>query len=572
MHWRKRNLLCLLVLITLPLLAYPLSWSPSTVTGYRFSLSLPIEVGVLVVLLFGTARMLWCGEALRFPKAILAPSGLVVLSWLLAVRCSQQPFWSVGILAACASNVAILLLSSQFPEPRLSTLAWAWLATATIVAVNGLLRLGHDEMLSTVGNRNFLGAYLAASVLIGVGLWNWRATLCCAVLVLALVFTRSRGAWVALGLMGIGWLVLSGTRGQIWKSAMAILIIATTAWFERGYIVQEWQTDVRPLIWRGTLAMSRSRWLFGHGLGTFAFNYPRFRPPEYFRLPKAANLTDHAHNELLETLAEQGAVGLVATIWLWVAALRLGWQRLRQPNAQARLRAGLLAATVLLMLHGMVDVDLRHPPNQTLLWLLMGIISSGGTDDQEMRFALHDPLVRRTLAAVCVAVAVVVGWFFVVPQVRADYWERRARIESERGRLLEAAEDADRALAIQPLRVSARYLLAGILAETPTRQARSRALDEAQRLEALAPDYGDITFNLGQLLVAEQRPGEALEYLQRAIQMNPYNASKRVVLGFALGELGQLVAARAQLQQALTLDPGNEKASALLSEYERRSQ
>lgn len=571
MQWRKRDLLSVLVVNALALLTYPLSWLPSTSTAFRFNLALPMAAVALAILLFGTARTLLVGHVIACPRALIGPCALVVVSGLVAVRFSQQPFYSVGMLTGGAANVAILLLASQFSERRLLTLAWAWLVAATLVAINGLVRLGHGELLSTFGNRNFLGAYLAASLVIGVGVWNWRATPSCVLLVGALVFTQSRGAWLALGLVGLGWLALSGARGQIWKSLVIVLVVGTVAWFGRGYIIQQWQTDVRPLIWRGTLAMSRTRWLFGHGLGTFAIDYPRFRLPEYFRLPKAANLTDHAHNELLETLAEQGVLGLVATVWIWITALRLGSQRLRQTTTYPRLRTGLLAATVLLMVHGMIDVDLRYPPNQTLLWLLMGIISSGGTPDQETRLTPRDPLVRKALAALCIVAAVVVAWFSVVQPVRADYWERQARIEKERGELLAAAEAADRALAIQPLRVGTRYFLAGVLAETPTQQARARAIDEAQRVERLAPDYGDITFNLGQVLVAEHRPGEALEYLQRAVRMNPYNADKRVVLAFARGELGQWTAACEQLEQALTLDPGNTKASALLAEYQRRS-
>jgi tetratricopeptide (TPR) repeat protein len=389
--------------------------------------------------------------------------------------------------------------------------------------------------------------------------------------VVALIFTRSRGAWLALVVMGSVWFAFSSTHGRTWKALALVSVGAALACFGRAYLGQQWRTDVRPLIWRGTMAMSRTRCLLGYGLGTFGINYPRFRPHEYFLLAKAANLTDHVHNELFETLAEQGIVGLAATIWLWVAALRLGLRRLRETNEHRCLRAGLLAATGLFMLHGMVDVDLRYPPNQTLFWFLLGVITCGIPDAQQAKLTLYNQFIRRVLAGACVVAAILVTWLSVVQPIRADFLERRARIEKERGELVAAADAAERALAVQPLRLGTRYFLAGVLAEIPLPEARTRAIGEAQRIEELAPDYADITFNLGQLLVADGRSGEALEYLQRAVESNPYSANKRFVLGLALGELGQMPAARQQLEEAVKIDPHNERALELLAHYGRET-
>jgi O-antigen ligase len=567
----RRGILCLLIVAALPLLSYPLSWLPASSTPFRFNLTLPFATIALATILLVGARALWVGDTIVCPRALLGPCLLLAMSWLLSVRFSRQPFYSVGSLTGCAANIAILLLASQFPERRLSTLARTWLATATFIAANGLFRFGSAEFLSTVGNRNFLGAYLAASVLIGVGLWNYRAAFGCALPMAALVLTGSRGAWLALAVVSSIWFVFSTTRGRIWKALVVVIVGAALALFGHAYIVEQWRTDVRPLIWRGTMAMSRIRPILGHGLATFAINYPKFRPPEYFLLAKAANLTDHAHNELLETLAEQGIVGLVATVWLWVAVLRLGLRRLSETNEHGCLRAGLLAATGLFMLHGMVDVDLRYPPNQTLFWFLLGVIASGGPGDQQAQVTLHNEFARRVLAGACIVAAVVVAWCSVVQPIRADFWERRARIEKERGELVAASDAAERALVFQPLRLGTRYFLAGVLAQMSSPEARARAIDEAQRIEEYAPDYADITFNLGQLLAANHRSGEALEYLQRAVQLNPYNADKRFVLALVLGERGDLTGARKQLDEVVRLDPHNERARALLAHYGREA-
>ncbi|MGH6630341.1 MAG: tetratricopeptide repeat protein, partial [Burkholderiales bacterium] len=98
---------------------------------------------------------------------------------------------------------------------------------------------------------------------------------------------------------------------------------------------------------------------------------------------------------------------------------------------------------------------------------------------------------------------------------------------------------------------------------------RWQAIEQCRRIEELAPDYGDITFNLGQLYLTERQPSEALTYLQRAVEINPYSAAKRFALGAALAELGQPNGAREQLRAALRLSPAHRDAAALLAELDR---
>ena len=149
------------------------------------------------------------------------------------------------------------------------------------------------------------------------------------------------------------------------------------------------------MIWTATLRMIAARPLIGQGLGTYVVEYPHYRLPEYFLRPKATNVTDHAHNELLETAAEQGLIGLAALLWLWAAALGRGVSSCRRQDAgERRCLMGLLGAAGLLMLHGMVDIDLRYPPNQSLLWLLMGLLVGTGSPAVTSHYAT----IRSSLA------------------------------------------------------------------------------------------------------------------------------------------------------------------------------
>jgi O-antigen ligase len=569
------DVLCLLTVALLPLFSYPLSWLPAGWTQFRYVICLPWGAILLCFILLLAAAKLPAARLALPPRNVLWPCGLLVLSWLLSVCLSQNRSFSVLALPAVLGNAALLSVACFFSGTRLRELCWVWLLVASAVAANALLRLGREhEFVSTIGNRNFLGAYLAASIPIAVALRDKRATVLGAVLITALCFTRSRGAWSALAVVGALWATVVWTRGSIRKRLVALAGITGLAvllgLLGRGYAEDVWHTDVRPVIWKGTLHMIAARPVVGHGLGTYWAQYPAFRLPEYFTRPKAGNFTNHAHNELLEVAAEQGIVGLVAVLWLWAAALTAGVRAASPARSGARtmtvqdhLRWGLVGATLVFMLHGMVDVDLRSPPNQTLLWLLLGVLASGSDAPRTLAPIRSQPA-RSVLAGACLLTAVWIFYGGVVQPVRADDWERKARLAEVTGDLNAAARAARQSLEIQPLRVETLYFLAGVLAEDPA--TYQQAIDEGLMIESIAPDYSDLTSNIGELYLKLRQPDRALPFLQRAVKINPYSAPKRFALALALVESSQTGAAEEELRTAIRLKPGYTEAVALLQQ------
>ncbi len=344
---------------------------------------------------------------------------------------------------------------------------------------------------------------------------------------------------MALVAVSAGWFVGFGNRFlRRWQVRVVIVSVplVVAAFVGRSYIQRQWQTDVRPLIWKATIEMIVARPLLGHGLGTYVAVYPAYRLPEYFLRPKATNVTDHAHNELLEITAEQGLFGLAATLWLWAVAIGCGFRAYRQgEGTDRRLLMGLLGAMLLLMLHGLVDVDLRHLPNQSLLWLLMGLaVGADATPSRWRRIAIHPRPIRWCVAGVCLALGV---WIIVAAVFRplaADLQDRQARIAEERGDLHVAVQHAWKALEFDPFRLSTRYLLAGALSRLPETESRALAIDQCQIIEEQAADYADVTFNLGQLYVMDGQISKAIPYLRRAVEINPYNADRKNTLNAAL--------------------------------------
>jgi O-antigen ligase len=126
-------------------------------------------------------------------------------------------------------------------------------------------------------------------------------------------------------------------------------------------------------VWRAALAMWADRWVAGTGAGTFELAFPYYQPhfvPGFYR---------HAHNELLQIMAELGVVGTVLLGWMMYGMISTG--RTCGAPAQdwtARERRGITLALCGLALHAMVDFPLRLP---ALVLLAAAWVGMGGRNE-----------------------------------------------------------------------------------------------------------------------------------------------------------------------------------------------
>jgi Flp pilus assembly protein TadD len=100
--------------------------------------------------------------------------------------------------------------------------------------------------------------------------------------------------------------------------------------------------------------------------------------------------------------------------------------------------------------------------------------------------------------------------------------------------------------------------------------ARDQAIEQCLRIEELSPDYADVTYNLGRLYMTQGQAQNALGYLRRAAQINPYNPGWQIALATAYTRLGQTNFARTHLEDALHLDPHNTAARDGLAALEQK--
>jgi len=151
------------------------------------------------------------------------------------------------------------------------------------------------------------------------GLWVAGALAC-------LVFTLSKGGWIAFGVGAVAFCAMLGkdfarrhVRAFLGVAAAVALLAAAlvAARIVPRHVLRDAVAsyDVRIGYWRGALAMARDHPVAGVGLGTFGANYARYRWP-------LARVAQAAHNDYLQVLAELGVIGLAAFLWLWVSYFR----------------------------------------------------------------------------------------------------------------------------------------------------------------------------------------------------------------------------------------------------------
>lgn len=199
-------------------------------------------------------------------------------------------------------------------------------------------------------------------------------------ILLGLVFTRSR-AGVSLAMLGIllctalfstrlGGRNIHGLMGSFTAIGVGLtgLIGLAPVWGRFAY--SDPIEDGRWRIFDATLQAVGEFFPLGSGGGTFEDVLRRFHPADFLGVT-----INRAHNDYLEWLLEFGlAAGLLIAVWL-IFYLRQ-WMRVWKRGEWAPLRfaqAGAGIALLLMMLHTLVDFNLRIPANAVFTALLAAV-------------------------------------------------------------------------------------------------------------------------------------------------------------------------------------------------------
>jgi O-antigen ligase len=248
----------------------------------------------------------------------LGAGGFLVWRWerhhawalLLAGYAGLSLIWSPDRHEAAYQLINVVALLGCYLLSR------RWLLPVHVLAL-GAIGLSFVDLHGGFGNVNWQTEFLLLCLPFIVGLSLYRIGLVLAVLGL-LLWLGSDVKWAVAGL-GAGWLIWHLVfRVRQYGFALVVFLVPLNAMLWR------WEAIVNSLkeraeLWFNTLRLWWEAPLFGNGLGSFDYLYPRFQEfhTRFFEgtlLREVTMSAGQAHNEFLQILAALGLVGLAGFI------------------------------------------------------------------------------------------------------------------------------------------------------------------------------------------------------------------------------------------------------------------
>jgi len=275
-----------------------------------------------------------------------------------------------------------------------------------------------SRVFATFGQPNWLGTWLAAALpILAVGYilvkkkYKTIVALLIILSTLALYFTQSRSAMIGLF---IGLLFLKTGSNRLVKPLTLIILIGSLATFSMGsqsvesepnYVITP-STDIRIIVWKGSLDMFAARPIFGFGPETFAYVYPQHRPAEHNTTSEWDLIYNKAHNEYLHYLATTGLVGLCCFL---VVLMAFGWQFIKayintRPNQRIFI-SGLFAGWVAVLVS--IFFGFTTPTSSLLVFLLpaSAAVLQNSNNNSRINKLLHIPIMIAGVVFILVAIS-----------------------------------------------------------------------------------------------------------------------------------------------------------------------
>jgi O-antigen ligase len=201
------------------------------------------------------------------------------------------------------------------------------------------------------------------------------------VILLALMFTYSNGAWLAvLGGMFFFIIFIGSTRSRVLLLVLVVALAAIALVFFSPQIAIQLQRAANPndyslreAAWKTAIRVIEAYPLFGVGLG-FSTYLILANP---YRVPAQYKPLSHPHDSYLEWGAMAGLPVLLVFILLLILAFWFAWRNWRLASLQLRpLLGGGIAAIASLSIGSISINGWTLPPLAAVGWLIVGIISS----------------------------------------------------------------------------------------------------------------------------------------------------------------------------------------------------
>jgi O-antigen ligase len=199
---------------------------------------------------------------------------------------------------------------------------------------------------ATFGSAAYFGAFLALILPVSIvffvmysspNLPKWLTAATAFLSLTALLFTYTRAAWLGGAVSLLIFLFFLVRRKLFLKKFVVIILlvilaglVVTAPSYYQKYSFRERIVSIfrmggesiagRLLTWQAAVHMVADRPVLGSGPDTFGLLFPKYRPSSWFKI-RQAELTNKAHNNILQVATTTGILGLLAYLWLILVVL-----------------------------------------------------------------------------------------------------------------------------------------------------------------------------------------------------------------------------------------------------------
>ena len=558
-----------------------------------------IELSAILILALWGGRLLVRGKV----EFIRSPLNLLVLFWVgfivvqyLLTSVYQQATEAALIKSFSFGVILLAVLNNIQTKKQLHRIVTALILTGLAVSVLGIVQKifwdgrifwmhAIDRAANPFGpyvNKNHFAGYISMVIPVSIGfifcyngskcrLVKTLVTMATAIMAAAMIYSQSRSGTISMlaSLLFMG-LLLIKFRSVRLSSAMilmgaAILIVcvslAPLAPLTRAFSnLNDVSWQARLGVWKGTTGIIDAHWLTGSGLGTFGHVFPRYR------LPETRFFFDHAHNDLLELVAETGTIGFAIIFgfagWFLVRTAR----RLssRRDVWALNITAGFLAALAAIFIFSMSDFNLHIPANMFLLCIVTAVVAIAANLRPEIgaaatycsrRVLVLKPLFRKALYPIFATGLAAASVVVIKPLLAETSYRESLQTKSPQSGI----GGLEQCIKLQPRDPRYYYKLGRLRADQREWELALRAFDKAAKLN---PNSG--LYQRG-LALAYRKIGMtemALKHLKAAVECEPNNPYHRRKLALyylenpdGSGGGKYLEEAIAQIRKTLSIKP-----------------
>ena len=389
--WKNFRLAVILFVVFLPtyLIRFSLGPLPSTVLELTFG-------SLFLVWLIKYSRQdsknIWA--AMIKHKIFFVSFGVFFISSVISIFVSDMPIPSLGEWRAyfLEPMVLFLVLVGRKDAVKYSDLIWGLGLSAVSISIYAIWQkftgwgVATPEWAAEATRRvtafysspNAVGLYLAP-VLVLVGLFVfkrsqkarfWVSVVVIKLSLLAVIFTKSQGAWIGLGAGLLTFIFFVGYKKIAVVAAVAGVVIALLIpSMRQAVLFQDQANQNRLRLWGYSwtfLKRSPQNFVLGTGVRQF---FRKIQKPYYDKIVMERLI--YPHNIFLNFWTEIGLPGMLAVMVMLGYVFCLA-NTIRKNNKL--IGAGLMGALTVLVVHGLVDVPYFKNDLSFLFWIIIATV------------------------------------------------------------------------------------------------------------------------------------------------------------------------------------------------------